>query len=186
MTIIIPNKMNQKTVKQLATFRKKVEALTKLTNELTEELQNLEQNVPKHKNTKDPNAPKRPSTAWIFFYKENVKKVKEEDSSVPTKQICSTLSEKWKGMTDAQKEKYNKLAMKDKQRYQREKEQYENTTTTQSSSSTQTKKTQPKKTQTNKTPAKKTTKKQEVDELTLDDNDDFDADDLNLSDDGDF
>ena len=173
--------MNKKNTKQLEALRKRVECLTVLVNQMNTDLQNFEQVTGKTKNNKkDPNAPKRPSTPWIFYYKEQIQVMKKKNTDMSTKEICSALGNKWKQMTDKQKKKYADLAQQDRDRYQKEKAEYEAKSTDTTDTTTTTIKT--------KTKAKAKAKPATVDtDLTLDDaDDDFEADDLNLSEDGDF
>lgn len=170
--------LNKKNTKQLEALRKRINSLTELVNQLNTEIQNFEQNAGKgRKTTKDPNAPKRPSTAWIFYYKEQIQVMKKKNTDMSTKEICSALGAKWKKMSDRQKKKYNDLAQKDRERYQREKDAYEAKNKATATATTTTAKT-----------TTTTKKKPPVDDsdLVLDDDDDFEASDLNLSDDGDF
>jgi len=72
----------------------------------------------KHKNkdkkVKDPNQPKRPLSAYMFFAQE----VRPEFSSKPVTEQAKALGARWSLLNDHQKEKYNRLAEKDKKRYQ--------------------------------------------------------------------
>lgn len=166
--------LNKKNSRQLQSIRKRLDAVTQLVSELSIEVSNLEKtngNDAGKKPAKDPNAPKRPSTPWIFFYSDQVRPMKSQHPDKSTKEICSLLGQKWQKMTKKQKKKYEDLAAKDRERYATEKEAYDKTLTTGS-------------TTTNK-------KAKDVDpvdnnDLVLDDDDDFAADDLELSDDGDF
>lgn len=83
----------------------------------------------KGKKTKDPNAPKRPMSAYIFYCQENrndLKKTLPDD--VKNTDIIKTLSTNWNELKNsskgADKKKYahyTKLALDDKERYIKEK-----------------------------------------------------------------
>lgn len=164
--------LNKKNTKQLEALKKRIDSLTQLVNQLNTEIQNFDQNAGKGRKTvKDPNAPKRPSTPWIFYYKEQIQVMKKKNSDMSTKEICSALGAKWKKMSDKQKKKYVDLAANDRERYRKEKEAYEAKST---AAATPTKTTKVVKAKTDDS------------DLVLDDDDDFEASDLNLSDDGDF
>ncbi|KAI8096984.1 high mobility group box domain-containing protein [Halteromyces radiatus] len=70
---------------------------------------------------KDPNAPKRGLSAYMFFSQANRNKVKEENPDATFGQLGKILGEKWKNMTDEEKKPYNQQAEKDKARYEAEK-----------------------------------------------------------------
>jgi len=76
------------------------------------------------KTKKDPKAPKRASTAYIFFSKEMRTKLKKENQSLKFGELGKLIGEKWKDLDEADKKKYYKLAEEDKQRWEKEKEEY--------------------------------------------------------------
>lgn len=179
--------LNKKNTKQLQSIRKKQETIKTLFDELSKEIDELQTGTGKKttkKSTKDPNAPKRPSTAWIYFYQEQVQTMKHNKDKNKDGTMGSVLSTKWKSMSDKQKKKYKDKALADRERYAREKEEYEkkqknNTTTT---TTTTTKKSTTKQVPNNTDDLVLNND----DDLVLDNDDDFAADDLELSDDGDF
>merc|ERR1712038_1078922 len=73
---------------------------------------------------KDPNAPKRALSAFFHFSNEYRPKIKNElkeagkDNGVGD--VAKELGDRWKKMTDAAKEPYNRLHEKDKARYEKE------------------------------------------------------------------
>ncbi|EEB08448.1 high-mobility group non-histone chromatin protein [Schizosaccharomyces japonicus yFS275] len=69
---------------------------------------------------KDPNAPKRNMSAFMFFSMSNREKIKEENPEATFGQIGSLLGKKWKTLTAVEKEPYEEKARKDKERYERE------------------------------------------------------------------
>ena len=77
-----------------------------------------------NKPKKDPNAPKRPLTAYFFFINENRAKVKEANPDLKLTQISTELGKRWQGMALKEKAKFEKMAEKDKVRYAKEMEGY--------------------------------------------------------------
>ncbi|CAO3612755.1 unnamed protein product [Cunninghamella echinulata] len=70
---------------------------------------------------KDPSAPKRGLSAYMFFSQANRNKVKEENPDATFGQLGKILGEKWKNMSDDEKKPYAEQAEKDKARYEAEK-----------------------------------------------------------------
>lgn len=64
---------------------------------------------------------KRPTSSYMFFTKMNRQKIIDENPGIKFGNIAKKLSKLWKGMTDEEKEPYNKLAREDKERYNKEK-----------------------------------------------------------------
>ena len=105
-------------------------------NEMAQNITSLNEKLDKHskemglsggrrKKVKDPNAPSRPRSAWIYYYSANSKQFREDHSNLSQKEITTEMSKDWKKMSDKQKAKYNKLAEKDRERYATEKAAYE-------------------------------------------------------------
>jgi len=76
---------------------------------------------------KDPNAPKRGLSAYMFFAQENRDSVRNENPDISFGQIGKILGERWKNMTDKDKAQYDAKATKDKERYEAEKRAYNET-----------------------------------------------------------
>lgn len=77
----------------------------------------------KKKKKKDPNAPKRNQSAYFLFSNQNREKVKKElGGTAKITEIASALGLKWRNMTADDKVPFEKLAVKDKERYQKEME----------------------------------------------------------------
>jgi len=75
----------------------------------------------KKKKMKDPNAPKRNQSAYFLFSNKNRETVKQElGGTTKITEIASALGARWRGMTDKDKEPYEALAKKDKERYQKD------------------------------------------------------------------
>ncbi|KAI7874270.1 high mobility group box domain-containing protein [Mucor mucedo] len=75
----------------------------------------------KKRTKKDPSAPKRGLSAYMFFSQASRAQVKEDNPDATFGQIGKLLGEKWKGMTDEDKKPFHEKAEKDKQRYEDEK-----------------------------------------------------------------
>ncbi|KAL2860618.1 high mobility group box domain-containing protein [Aspergillus pseudodeflectus] len=73
---------------------------------------------------KDPNAPKRGLSAYMFFANENREKVREDNPGISFGQVGKMLGEKWKALTDKERKPYDDKAAADKKRYEEEKAQY--------------------------------------------------------------
>ena len=78
------------------------------------------------KKAKKSSGPKKPLSAYIFYCKENRTKVKEENPDSDAKEITCLLAEGWNKIKNDSKKcsKYIKLANDDKERYNREKENF--------------------------------------------------------------
>ncbi|KAM0747747.1 hypothetical protein T439DRAFT_328412 [Meredithblackwellia eburnea MCA 4105] len=74
---------------------------------------------------KDPNAPKRPLSAYMFFSQENRNAIKDENPNASFGDVGKLLGAKWKDMSDAEKKPYNTSAENDKIRYESEKAKYD-------------------------------------------------------------
>lgn len=72
---------------------------------------------------KDPNAPKKPFSAYLFFASERRPEINKEPN-LPFGDVTKMIAEEWKTMTDEQKKKYVEIAERDKQRYLNEKAVY--------------------------------------------------------------
>lgn len=79
------------------------------------------------KATKDPNKPKRAKSAYIIWTSspEGVKKIKAENTELTHKEALSEAGKVWKQMKEnGETEKYDKLALEDKERYEKEMAEY--------------------------------------------------------------
>eukprot|EP01083_Nonionella_stella_P317717 1158117_1 len=84
-----------------------------------------EEPVVKRKKKKDPNKPKRNMSAFFLYSNANRARVKEENPGIAFGQVAKILSKEFKAIDDVERAKYDKLAVLDKERYQREMEHYE-------------------------------------------------------------
>ncbi len=79
----------------------------------------------KVKKKKDPNAPKRPTTAF-FYYKASIQEeVKADNPGKPVSELSKVHGEMWRKLSDKEKKPFNDLNEKDKERYSKEKAEYE-------------------------------------------------------------
>lgn len=72
------------------------------------------------KRKKDPEAPKKWKTSYIFFCTEQRKLLKNQDVKYKTTEITGKLAEIWKSLSDREKLKYDELSKQDKERYIKE------------------------------------------------------------------
>lgn len=83
--------------------------------------------VEKRKTTrkkKDPDAPKRSLSAYMFFANENRDIIRAENPGIAFGQVGKLLGEKWKAMGAEEKTPYETKAEADKKRYEKEKAEY--------------------------------------------------------------
>jgi len=80
----------------------------------------------KRRGKKDPNAPKRGLSAYMFFANEQRENVREENPGVSFGQVGKILGERWKALSDKQRAPYEAKAAADKKRYEDEKQAYQN------------------------------------------------------------
>ncbi|CCH62882.1 hypothetical protein TBLA_0I02240 [Henningerozyma blattae CBS 6284] len=73
---------------------------------------------------KDPNAPKRALSAYMFFANETRDIVRSENPDVTFGQVGKILGERWKALSAEEKVPYETKAEADKKRYESEKELY--------------------------------------------------------------
>ncbi|KAK1769481.1 Non-histone chromosomal protein 6 [Phialemonium atrogriseum] len=80
--------------------------------------------VEKRRAKKDPNAPKRGLSAYMFFANEQRDNVREENPGVSFGQVGKILGERWKALSEKQRAPYEAKAATDKKRYEDEKQAY--------------------------------------------------------------
>lgn len=76
------------------------------------------------KKKKDPNAPKRGLSAYMFFANEQREVVREEEPGLAFGQVGKRLGEKWKALSAPERAPYEAKARADKERYESEKANY--------------------------------------------------------------
>ncbi|KAJ2990805.1 hypothetical protein NUW58_g2773 [Xylaria curta] len=81
--------------------------------------------VEKRKGKKDPNAPKRGLSAYMFFANEQRENVRDENPGISFGQVGKILGERWKALNDKQRAPYEAKAAADKKRYEDEKQAYQ-------------------------------------------------------------
>ncbi|CAG8460702.1 11657_t:CDS:2 [Acaulospora colombiana] len=69
---------------------------------------------------KDPNAPKRPNTAYILFSNEIRAETKADNPHANQKEIVTLIGQKWKALSREQKKVYEDRYFADKERYDEE------------------------------------------------------------------
>ncbi|CAF0813112.1 unnamed protein product, partial [Didymodactylos carnosus] len=82
----------------------------------------------KEKIKKDPNAPKKPLSAYFLFSRDERQKIKIERPELSTTEIMKVIGERWSNLSDDIKKPYEKLALSEKQRYQEELATYQKET----------------------------------------------------------
>jgi len=78
----------------------------------------------KKKKKKDPNKPKVPQSAFLFFSTDKRKDVIAAYPGITFQDIAKKLGEMWKGFTEADKKPYEQKADRDRLRYKEEMEHY--------------------------------------------------------------
>jgi len=73
---------------------------------------------------KDPNAPKRALSAYMFFSQDWRERIKTENPDASFGEIGKLLGAKWKEMDDSEKKPYMEQAAKDKIRAEKEMAEY--------------------------------------------------------------
>jgi len=76
------------------------------------------------KKKKDPNAPKRGLSAYMFFANEQRENVRDEHPGISFGQVGKELGSRWKGLDEKQRAPYEAKAAQDKKRYEDEKASY--------------------------------------------------------------
>jgi hypothetical protein len=74
----------------------------------------------KAKAKKDPNAPKRPTTSFLYFSVEMRPKIKEKNPEMTFGELGKKIGELFRALTPDEKEKYETKAKEDKIRYTKE------------------------------------------------------------------
>ena len=74
---------------------------------------------------KDPNAPKRALSGYLFYTMKNRPAMKKRNPNAPVTVIIQKLAADWKKLSDTEKKPYAAMDAKDKQRYAKEKAAYE-------------------------------------------------------------
>jgi hypothetical protein len=78
----------------------------------------------KKRKQKDPNAPKKANTAYIFFVQSRVDAVKKAHPDYKMTEVMADLGQTWKALSEKEKKQFKDLAAKDAQRYEAEMAKY--------------------------------------------------------------
>ena len=115
------------TKSEMVAFFKKVQEEFSDTEFTHEDLMNMNE-MPKiskkPKKTKDPNAPKKALSAWIFFTNDARSKLKDENPGKGMTELTTMMSQMWKDCSDEDKTPFKKMAEEDKVRYAKDMEGY--------------------------------------------------------------
>ena len=76
------------------------------------------------KKKKDPNAPKRATTAFMFYSTKMRPIIKEEKPDIKFTEMGKLIGEKWRELSSEDKKEFDDMANKDKKRYSVEMEKY--------------------------------------------------------------
>lgn len=79
----------------------------------------------KEKKIKDPNAPKKPLSPYLLYTQERRSNLLKERPTLGHKEVISVMAEEWRKMNESEKAVYNKKIDVDKERYRKQKEDYE-------------------------------------------------------------
>lgn len=71
---------------------------------------------------KDPWAPKKPQTAYLFFLQEESARLRNENlpRRMSVSEVSAAVAETWRRMTEEQRNKYEEMAERDRNRYESE------------------------------------------------------------------
>jgi len=123
------------------------------------------------KKEKDPEAPKKPKSAYLFFSLEERERLKKEQPSLNFGDVGKLIGERWKQITPQAKAKYQKMADDAKAKYEAEFKTYQ---ASRASANTTTSTASKKKSSPTRTPAATS---EDVQDSGDDDDDDDDEED---------
>jgi len=66
----------------------------------------------------DPNAPKRPLSAYVCFYNDVREKISKQNPDNSMTENCKIIGENWNTLSETQKAKYEKMATKERTKYE--------------------------------------------------------------------
>jgi hypothetical protein len=78
----------------------------------------------KKRKKKDPNAPKRPSSAYICYVNSRLDRLRKEQPQLKMPEVMTALGAEWRGLDARSKRPFEESAAKDKVRYQNESAKY--------------------------------------------------------------
>ena len=79
----------------------------------------------KKKAKKDPNAPKKAMSAFMYFSNKMRPKIKAENPAISFGDLGKRIGELYRALTPTEKEPYEKMAAEDKKRFEKAKAAYE-------------------------------------------------------------
>ena len=77
------------------------------------------------KKKKDPNAPKRPTSAFMLYSVKMRPIIKEEKPGISFGELGKLVGERWRALSSEEKSEFEAIAKKDKERYNNEMAAYE-------------------------------------------------------------
>jgi hypothetical protein len=83
--------------------------------------------MPRAPKQKDPNAPKRPLSAFFIFSQDERPKIRSQNASLSVADVAKVIGEKWRSAPDDLKRRYEKAAKEAKERYEIELQAYKQT-----------------------------------------------------------
>lgn len=125
------NKMSAKTTQKQSTLEKKLSEF--LSSEQVEQVLELVKSQEKKRRVKvvkDPNAPKRWTSNYLFFCNERRKQIVKDNPEASATEVTVKLGSAWKSLSENEKQRYTQMSLNDKERYQRELEVYNSKTGT--------------------------------------------------------
>ncbi|KAH7314772.1 hypothetical protein KP509_21G019400 [Ceratopteris richardii] len=78
----------------------------------------------KKRRKKDPNAPKRAISSYMYFAQSEREVLKKTNPGLSFQEVGKVIGERWKKLSDAEKERYEESARQDKARYNKEMTEY--------------------------------------------------------------
>lgn len=101
----------------------KIDEIIQQINDIYLSIKSLKKNIKniKSKNNKNEKSPdtKRPLNAYMIYYTENYKTIKENNLELPSKEIAKICGKNWKNMKSNEKNKYENKAKKNKEKYEK-------------------------------------------------------------------
>lgn len=107
-----------------------INTIQKQLEKLTIKVEKIEKNInakpKKEKKMKDPNMPKKNMNSYMHFYNEFYKEYLNKNNEINVIHISKLASEEWNKIKENPKKikKYNDMAIKDKERYEKEINKY--------------------------------------------------------------
>jgi hypothetical protein len=86
----------------------------------------MKTNVQKKKKVKDPNAPKRPMNAYILYQNASMERIRGQNPGTNMAAISTIVNTEFQALPEEERAYWDELAMKEKERYVREKVSYDN------------------------------------------------------------